>query len=218
MSGTSAFLRRSCWPKSANEIPASTPCSIKICQFDSKKRGQDKKIWWVKESALANNCLFFNFMSEPVWYSALCIDWYFGSSCFLTNWVFKLLLYTEAGTETNCSLSRQMVNHGGVITFMSCNPFSDARKSLLCSQEILLAQSNGTSFWNFVTWCPFMLCGFSLRRFTLQSQRNLRNPFRKHWRKIVLHLWENDWNTWWKVRDFVWSSLKNFDCFSRSYI
>ena len=45
----------------------------------------------------------------------------------LVDWVFKLLLYTEAGTRTNCSMLRQMVNDRKVnknfhelYTFLGC--------------------------------------------------------------------------------------------------
>ena len=41
-----------------------------------------------------------------------CSTLQFGSSCFVTDCVFTLLLYTEAGTRTNCSISIQMINDG----------------------------------------------------------------------------------------------------------
>ena len=54
MSGTSAFSGRSCGAKSDSKTPVSTPSDIKICEFESLKRGQDKALPY-KESALANN-------------------------------------------------------------------------------------------------------------------------------------------------------------------
>ena len=47
----------------------------------------------------------------------------FGSSCFATGWLIKLLFYTEAGTRTNCSLSRQMVNDGRTNNFNEMQAF-----------------------------------------------------------------------------------------------
>ena len=37
---------------------------------------------------------------------------------------------------------------GKVITFMICNPFSDAATSLLCFEVIFVRESNRNSFWN----------------------------------------------------------------------
>ena len=39
-----------------------------------------------------------------------CEGWYFGSSCFVTDSVFKLLMCTQVGLRTNCSMSKEMVN------------------------------------------------------------------------------------------------------------
>ena len=41
-----------------------------------------------------------------------------------------------------------------------------------------------------------MFCRFPLSRFTMNSQRNRIKSFGQDWRKRLLHLWENDWNTW----------------------
>ena len=52
----------------------------------------------------------FSFLSQTVWYVGFCSIWYFGGSCFVTDSVFKLLLfYTEAVITKNCSESKQMV-------------------------------------------------------------------------------------------------------------
>ena len=108
MSGKSAFFRRKCRVKSEINTPVSTPSKIIVCEFESLIRGQDK-ILSTKESALQNNFLFTSFLSESIWYVGGCSALYFGSYCFVTD---TLLLYTEAGTRTNCSISRQMINDG----------------------------------------------------------------------------------------------------------
>ena len=104
MSGTSALLRRSCWTKSNRKTSDSTSSKIRVCEIECLKRGQ-YKVLSIKVSALEKNFLFI-FLSESIWYVRLCEGWYFGSSCFVTDWVNKLLLYTEAETRTNCSVSR----------------------------------------------------------------------------------------------------------------
>ena len=45
-------------------------------------------------------------LTESIWYVGFCSPWCFGSSCLVTVWVLKplLLLNTEAGTRTNCSI------------------------------------------------------------------------------------------------------------------
>ena len=121
---------------------------------------------------------------------------YFGKSCFVTVWVFKLLLlYTEAGPEQTAAYHDNWLKTRGVKTFMCCNLFSDDRASLLCFQVILFRGNIRTSLWKFVTLRLSKLCSFPLRRFTLNSQRNLRVSFRQDWRKRLPHLWEKDWNT-----------------------
>ena len=124
-------------------------------------------------------------MSESIWYAGFCSAWYFGSSCFVTAWVFKILfsLYSEAGTRTNCPISREMFNEGRSKCFISCSSFSDTRTYLLCFQVIPFRESNCISFWNFVTQCGFLLCRFALRRFTIHSQKKRMNSFRQDWRK-----------------------------------
>ena len=42
MSGTSAFLQRSCWAEFNRKIPVSTSSKTKACDFESLTRGQDK--------------------------------------------------------------------------------------------------------------------------------------------------------------------------------
>ena len=107
----SAFLQLICWAKSNKEFPVSTPYKINVRDFESLIRGQDK-ILSTKDSALENQILFISFLSESTWHVGFCEGWYFGSLCFVTEWVIKLLLYTEAETSTNYSISRQMVNDG----------------------------------------------------------------------------------------------------------
>ena len=110
-SGTSVFVQRSCWANFDCNVAASTH-SNEICEFESLIRRQDKNLP-TKESALANSFLFDSFLSETIWYVEICSTWYFGSSCFVTVWLFKLfLLSTEPGTRKNCSISGQTDNDG----------------------------------------------------------------------------------------------------------
>ena len=81
-----------------------------------------------------------------------------------------------------------------VITLRSCKHFLDAWMSLFCFQVVPFRYNSQTLFWNFTTWCLFMLCRFRLTRFNMHSQRNRINSFGQDWRKRLLHLWENDWN------------------------
>ena len=196
MSGTSPFLRRSCWAKSDNKTLVSTPPNIEVCDFESVMRGQDK-VLSTKESALANSFCFSCF-SDSIWCIGFYSAQYFASSCFVTAGVFKfsLLLNTDAGTRTNCSVSSQNVNDKRVIALMSCMTFSRSRKSLFCFKVIRFPDNIRTSLWNLATWCLFMVCSFLLRRFIIHSQRNLINSFQRNWRKRLLLSWENDWNTW----------------------
>ena len=70
MSGTSAFLRRSCWAKSSRKIPVSTTFKIEVCEFESLIRGQDKFLS-TKVSASENTFLIIS-LSEAVWYVGFC--------------------------------------------------------------------------------------------------------------------------------------------------
>ena len=98
---------------------------------------------------------------------------------------------------------------GGVITLMSCKPLSDARMSLLCFQVVLFRDNSRTLLWNCATWCLFMLRRFPLSWFIMLSQRNRINPPGQDWRKGLLHLWENHWNTW-RVDRFCVFIVQNF--------
>ena len=109
MSGTSAFFRRKCRVKSENNTPVSTPSKIIVCEFESLMREKGKNLS-ISVSALPNSFLLMSLYRESIWYVGGCSALYFGSSCFETDCVVTLLLYTEAGTRTNCSISRQMIN------------------------------------------------------------------------------------------------------------
>ena len=98
---------------------------------------------------------------------------------------------------------------GGVISLMSCNPLSDATISLPCFQVVRFRDNSQTSLWNFFTWCLFMLCMFLLSRFIMLSQGNRINSFGQDWRKRLLHLWENHWNTW-RVKRFCVFIVQKF--------
>ena len=111
MSGTSAFFRRKCRVKSEIKTPVSTPSKIIVCEFESLMRDQDK-ILSIRESASPNRFLLMSLFIESIGYVGGCSALYFRSSCFVTDCVVTLLLYREAGTRTNYSKSRQMINDG----------------------------------------------------------------------------------------------------------
>ena len=77
-------------------------------------REQDK-ILSIRVSALPKIFLLLYLFRESIWNLGGCSALCFGSSCFVTDCVVTLLLYTEAGTRTDCSMSREMINDG------SCN-------------------------------------------------------------------------------------------------
>ena len=136
---------------------------------------------------------------------------YFGCSCLITIWVFKLmlLLYTKVGTTKNCSISRQRVNDARNNYFYELLPFYGCQNLFFCFQVILHRTINRTSLWKFVKWCLFVLFKFPSRRFTIHSQRNLKSSFGQDSRKRLLHLWEKDWNTW-RVERFCVFIVQNF--------
>ena len=105
------FFQRKCRVKSEIKTPVSTPSKIIVCEFESLMREQDK-ILSIRESALPNSFLLMSFFRESNWYVGGCSALYFGSSCFVTDCVVTILFYTEAGTRTNCFISRQMNNDG----------------------------------------------------------------------------------------------------------
>ena len=188
MSGTSALLRPSCSTKSDIKTPVSAPSNIKVCKFQSLKRGQDKSLS-SKDLLWQTLFLFVSFLGESIWYVGFRSTWYFGSSRYVTAWVFKffLLLYTEAGTRKKTApFQDKWLMTEGLVTFMSCNTFSDARTSLLCFKVILSRHSNPTSFWNYFTWRLFMFCRFPLRRVTILSQGSLVKSYGQDWRKKLL--------------------------------
>ena len=74
-------------------------------------REQDKTLS-ISVSALPNSFLLMPLLRESISYVGGCSALYFGSSYFVTDCVVTLLLYTEAGTRTDCSISRQMINDG----------------------------------------------------------------------------------------------------------
>ena len=120
MSGTSAFFRRKCAVKFEINTPVSTPSKLIVCEFEGLMREQDK-ILFFSVSALPNSFLLR--FREPICYVGGCSAFYFGSSCFVTDCAVTLLLYTEAGTRTKCSISRQILLTGGETTAISCNLF-----------------------------------------------------------------------------------------------
>ena len=67
MSGTSAFLRGSCWKKSDSKTPVSTLSNIEACEFECLIPGQDKSLS-TKDSALAKSFLLMSSLSESFLY------------------------------------------------------------------------------------------------------------------------------------------------------
>ena len=144
MSGTSAFLRRICWAMSDCKTSISTPFNFQVCEFESLIRGQEK---FLLTEELVNSFLFISFLSESIYRVGFCSTSYIGSSRFATAGVFKylFLLYTEAaeaGTRTIAPYQDEWLMTGGVYTFKSFNPFSDASTSLLRCQVFLFKKSN----------------------------------------------------------------------------
>ena len=74
-------------------------------------REKDKNLS-VGVSPLSNNFLLKSLHRESICYVGGCSTFYFGTPCFVTDCVVTLLLYTETGTKTNCSISIQMIIDG----------------------------------------------------------------------------------------------------------
>ena len=74
-------------------------------------REQDK-ILSFRVFALANSFLLMSLYRESIGYVAGCSALCYEISCFATECVVTLLLYTEAGTRRNGSFSRQTNNDG----------------------------------------------------------------------------------------------------------
>ena len=167
MSGTSVFLRRSCWEKSDSKTPVSTPSNIKVCEIESLIRGQDK-ILSAKECALANKfllCLFPFKETEFGTWDFFQHDTLEAPTLQLPEYLNSCCCYIQKqGREQTAPYQDNWLMTGRVITFMSCNPFSHARRSLLSFQVVFFRESNRNSFWKFDTWCLFNLCRFLLRR------------------------------------------------------
>ena len=144
MSGTSAFLRRSCWAKSNRNIPVSSPSKTKVCEFESLMRGQDR-ILSSKVSALENNFLFISFLSELIRYVGFCEGWYFGSSCFVTDWVMKICCRQKQEQGQTAAHLEKLLLTRGKITLQSFRLFLDARLSPLCFQVVRFRDNSQTS-------------------------------------------------------------------------
>ena len=65
MSGTSAFFWHSCSAESDTNDPVSTSSHIKVCDFETLIRGQDKKLS-TKEPRLANKFSLLSFFNESI--------------------------------------------------------------------------------------------------------------------------------------------------------
>ena len=128
MSGASTYFRRRCRVKSEVNTPVSTPSNFFVCEIESLMREQEK-ILYFGVSALQNSFLLMSLFRESIGFVGGCSGLYFGISCFVTDCVVTLLLYTKAATRTNCSKSRQMNNDG------RCNDCYQLQ-SILCRQNV----------------------------------------------------------------------------------
>ena len=109
MSGASTFFCRSCLAKSHNNSPESTQSIFNACEFESLIPWQDQNLT-TEESALATNFSLIFFHNGSIWYKSA---WYLGSSCFVIDYLSKLLLlYTEARTRTSYFITKQIVSDG----------------------------------------------------------------------------------------------------------
>ena len=195
MSGTSAFLRRSCWAKYGKglQFPHNPIWKSAILRnwYEDQKNFVDWRVCFGKQF------LIISLLSESIWYMGFRSTWYFGSSFFVTAWVFKFCCCTQKHEREQTAIHQEKwIMTGGVTTFTHCRFLSDARPSLLCFQVILFRRSNRSLFWKVVTWYLFLLCRFLLRRFTMHSQRNRINSFGHDWKRRLFHLWENDCKIW----------------------
>ena len=161
------------------------------------------KILFIRGSALLNSFLLMSLFRESIWYVGGCSALYFGSSCFVADCAVTLLLYTEAGTRTNCSISGQMINDRRWCDCNSCNHFSDDRQFLLCFQVVFWAIVAKLRLETLPRDVFLWLASFLLSRFTKHSHRNRINSFGQDWRKWLLHLRESNWNTWRVERFYV---------------
>ena len=114
--------------------------SLRAFKQNKKKLCQIKCLLWQRVL-----CLFF--LCESIWYVGFCSAEYFGSSCFVTTWVFKtlfllLLLHKETGRKQAPPHQDKWLMTRGVLTFLSCDPFRDDRMSLRCFQVTLLGECN----------------------------------------------------------------------------
>ena len=77
----------------------------------------------IRESDSPKSFLLMSLLRESFWYLGGCSALFFGTSCFVTDCLVTLLLCTEAGTRTICSIFRKMINEGGEMTAVSCSSF-----------------------------------------------------------------------------------------------
>ena len=146
MSRTSAFLRRICSAKYDNKTQVFTSMNIKVCEFESLIRGQDKLLL-TKESALANSFLFISFFQRIKLVCGIVLSlilWKFlHCNCLsIQTIVFVVSRSTDEQTAPHGDKTLRM---GGVISFIRFNPFSDFPASLLCFQVILFRETNPIS-------------------------------------------------------------------------
>ena len=147
------------------------------------------------EFSLANKFLSISFLNDYLWYVGFCKHRYFGRFCLKADWLVISCWTQKHGREQTAPCQDKWLMIGGVVTFMSCKPISDARRSVKCLQTVLSKKKCWILFRNLVTWCHIMLCTFPLSRFTMQPQKNFINSFRQDWRKTLLRLQENEFGT-----------------------
>ena len=130
---------------------------------------------------MAWNSRSFSFSIESIQCVEFLSPWCFGSSCFVTDWVIKLSLFS---IETLSSLQMKRILTEWLLTFMSCKRLSDARTLVICFQVVFSKANNRTLLLNFAAWFV-LLCRFSLSRFTMRLQSNTSFAFPG---KILEHL------------------------------
>ena len=118
------------------------------------------------------------------------------SNCVVTEWVKNFCCTQKQGQEQTVPCQYKQLKTEGVKKIMSCKHLSDARRSLLGREHAPSKKNNQKSFWNFVTWCVFVLWSILSSGFKMQTQRNLINYFGYDWRRRLLHLRGNGWNNW----------------------
>ena len=76
-----------------------------MLEFDGLIQGVSK-ILFTRGETLVESCWLISFLNLSLWYVGVCSGLFLGSFSFVTMVGQLLLLLTERGTRTNCSVSR----------------------------------------------------------------------------------------------------------------